>query len=173
MQMIFTTLMVSLFRVFPHAPNFTPVGALAILNGRTQSKKQAFLSIVVAMVVSDFLLAQIYGYAFLSSVSLFIYLAFIVQTALGAAFKNVKFGMLISAILGALSFFLISNFAVWMFSSMYPKNIGGLYACYISAIPFFKMTLLSNLLWTPVLVMGHFLAKKHLFSKQSARAVRG
>ncbi|HMQ10669.1 MAG TPA: hypothetical protein PKC21_07810 [Oligoflexia bacterium] len=172
MQMIFTTLMVSLFRILPHAPNFTPVGALAILNGRTQPKKQAFLSIVVAMVVSDFLLAQIYGYAFLSSISLFIYLAFIVQAAIGATFKNVKFGIVLSALLGALSFFFISNFAVWATSGMYSKNLPGLIACYKSALPFFRMTLISNLLWTPVLVMGHALAKKHLFLKKSLSSVK-
>ncbi|MCI5071800.1 hypothetical protein MRY82_02505 [bacterium] len=155
MQTIFTTLMVSLFRVFPHAPNFTPVGALAILNGRTQSKKQAVLSIVVAMIVSDFLLAQIYGYTFLSSISLFVYLAFIAQTFLGRALKNVKGGVFLAALTGALSFFIITNFAVWATSGMYSKNLSGLMACYKSALPFFRMTLISNLVWTPILVYGY------------------
>ncbi|MBX7058741.1 MAG: hypothetical protein K1X75_11805 [Leptospirales bacterium] len=38
---------------------------------------------------------------------------------------------------GSLLFFILSNFAVWLFSGMYPVNFEGLVQCYLMAIPFY------------------------------------
>jgi hypothetical protein len=42
------------------------------------------------------------------------------------------------------SFFILSNFAVWMGSNMYPHSIAGLAACYVAAIPFYANDLMST-----------------------------
>jgi hypothetical protein len=51
-----------------------------------------------------------------------------------------------AALLCAVSFFLVSNFGVWASGYVgYPKNLGGLIAAYIAAIPFFEKGLASDL----------------------------
>ena len=54
---------------------------------------------------------------------------------------------IIGALTGALVFFIITNFGVWI-AGGYEKNIFGLIMCYTLAIPFFTYTLLSTLLYS-------------------------
>ena len=61
-------------------------------------------------------------------------------------FKSISF-RLIGALSGALSFFIITNFGVWV-AGGYEKNLDGLILCYTLAIPFFTYTLLSTLLYS-------------------------
>jgi len=66
--------------------------------------------------------------------------------------KNKNILNTISAILGsALLFFLITNFAVWYFGTWYSHDLSGLALCYNLAIPFFKSTLLSNIVYAGLL----------------------
>ena len=51
----------------------------------------------------------------------------------------------------AARFFLVSNFATWLFQNMYPKTLAGLVQCYTLAIPFFRGTFASDLIYTPIL----------------------
>jgi hypothetical protein len=59
-----------------------------------------------------------------------------------------------AALLSALVFFIVTNFGVWAFDSLYPKTFPGLIACYVSAIPFFRNTLLGDLMYTAILFGG-------------------
>ena len=43
----------------------------------------------------------------------------------------------------ATSFFLLSNFVVWM-GKMYPHTAAGLGACYVAALPFYRNDLVST-----------------------------
>tara|TARA_B100000242_G_C42713312_1_gene333377 strand:- start:240 stop:497 length:258 start_codon:yes stop_codon:yes gene_type:complete len=60
----------------------------------------------------------------------------------GSTFKR-----LCGACLGALLFFIITNFGVWL-SGLYGYNIEGIIKCYVLAIPFFGYTLISTLLFS-------------------------
>jgi hypothetical protein len=48
-------------------------------------------------------------------------------------------------------FFLISNFGVWTSGTMYTKDFSGLLTCYTMAIPFFKNSLMSDLIYCGIL----------------------
>ncbi len=50
------------------------------------------------------------------------------------------------AILGPTSFFLLSNFAVWAGSEMYPHTPSGLATCYLAGVPFYGNDLASTAL---------------------------
>jgi hypothetical protein len=54
------------------------------------------------------------------------------------------------SVLASTSFFAISNYAVWVGGGMYPHSLGGLTACYASALPFYRNDLVSTLLVTGV-----------------------
>ena len=59
--------------------------------------------------------------------------------------------LLFSALGASVIFFLVSNFGVWFSSGMYTKDIGGLIACYTAGIPFFKNTVLGDLVYSAAL----------------------
>jgi hypothetical protein len=48
------------------------------------------------------------------------------------------------ALLGPTSFFVVSNYAVWAGSGMYPHTLAGLSACFAAAIPFYRNDLAST-----------------------------
>lgn len=57
-----------------------------------------------------------------------------------------------AAVGSAISFFVVSNFGVWLAGYVgYPKTFAGLIACYTAAIPFFEKGLASNLVFSAIL----------------------
>ncbi|HYE23668.1 MAG TPA: DUF6580 family putative transport protein, partial [Clostridia bacterium] len=55
-----------------------------------------------------------------------------------------------ASLASSVSFFLVSNFAVWTAWEMYPKTLNGLAMCYAAAVPFFRNTVASDLMFTAV-----------------------
>ena len=54
-----------------------------------------------------------------------------------------------AALASSISFFLISNFAVWAaWPAMYPRGVNGLMMSYVAGLPFFRGTLESDLFFT-------------------------
>ena len=56
--------------------------------------------------------------------------------------------LFILGFLGSIIFYLISNFGVWAVGNIYEKNLNGLISCYFLAIPFFKNTLFSTIIFS-------------------------
>lgn len=55
-----------------------------------------------------------------------------------------------AALSASVSFFLVSNFAVWALTDLYPKTLAGLMTSYTLAIPFFRSTVAGDLFFTAV-----------------------
>ena len=141
-------------RTLPHPPNFAPVGATAVFAGRTLSPARAILLTCACMAISDLVLAQVYGWAWVSITTPFVYGGFAIQALLGRALRRRRGGSLMAAGLGATVFFALSNFGVWV-AGGYGHSVTGLLACYIAALPFFAATLMGDLLWVGVLSLGY------------------
>jgi hypothetical protein len=153
----------AMVRLLPHPHNFTPIGAIALFGGACFGRRiTAFIAPLAALWLSDLILnnlilkpqfPQYYpeGFIWFSSVS--IYLAFAMITALGwLTLKNIRVPRLIGASVGAsLLFFLVTNFAVWQGSTVYPQDFTGLMASYLAGLPFFWNTLLGDLTYTAVM----------------------
>ncbi|TSA45434.1 hypothetical protein D4R52_02475, partial [bacterium] len=79
-----------------------------------------------------------------------VYLSFLLSGLLGLWIKkNKTAGRVVSAaIFASVQFYLITNFAVWAFGTMYPHTLAGLLASYANAIPFFRNTLAGDLFYT-------------------------
>jgi hypothetical protein len=58
-----------------------------------------------------------------------------------------------ASLAASVSFFMVSNFAVWAVWDMYPKTLAGLTAAYAAAVPFFRNQAASDLFFT-ALVFG-------------------
>jgi hypothetical protein len=52
-----------------------------------------------------------------------------------------------AALASSVSFFLLSNFAVWACWNMYPKTMSGLMTCYAAGLPFFQRALAGDVLF--------------------------
>jgi len=64
---------------------------------------------------------------------------------------------------GAIQFFLITNFAVWAASiGNYPKNAGGLVACYLAGLPLLGNTLAGDSFYVALLFGGMALMEKRV-----------
>src|SRR3989344_9595992 len=48
-----------LIRLFPHVPNFAPIGAMALFGGTYLSKKYSILIVLLTMLISDYLLLYV------------------------------------------------------------------------------------------------------------------
>jgi hypothetical protein len=132
--------------------NFTPVGAALLYFGARGPRKHAWAAVLL-LAGSDVLLTKfVYGYPYtLDHFTTIAWYAAIV--AMGTLLRNHAgpARILGAALATSVSFFAISNFAVWLTWNMYPHNLGGLAACYAAAVPFFRNDVVSNLLFTTVM----------------------
>ena len=143
-------------RLLPHPPNFSPVAALALFGGASfASKRAAFLVPLAAMFLSDLVLG-------LHSLIPVVYGSFALITCLGLWLRQRQSISRIAgaAVVGALLFFVLTNFGVWALENLYPKTWAGFADCYVAAIPFFCNTLVSNLLYSALLFGGLALAER-------------
>lgn len=149
-KILFVTLMIfvaAMSRLIPHPGNFTPVMAIALFSGASiLSKRDSLIIPFLAMLISDAiigfhsLMPVVYG-----CMALFTILGWKLQKEQSIT-KTMGF-----SILGAVFFFVVTNFAVWATSGMYEKSIAGLIQCYVLAIPFFTNTIASTLLYAFIL----------------------
>ena len=153
-------LLAALSRLLPHPPNFTPIGGMALFGAAYYTRKGwAYLVPIVAMWISDLVLNNaVYAeyfdrFVWFHSGSLFTYGAFVLIVLMGTfTLRKVRVPQLLFSALGAsILFFVVSNFGVWFSTTMYPKTVAGLVACYTAGIPFFKNTVLGDLVYSAAL----------------------
>ena len=129
-------------RLIPHEPNFTPVLSISIF-GFLFSTNLWFKVLIVlgSMFFSDLIIGT---HDFIIYVYFSLMLLIIISNS-----KNYIYMMF----LGPLIFFIITNFGVWLHSSYYTKNIDGLTQCFYMAIPFFKNTILSTFFYCILILL--------------------
>jgi len=145
------TVIAGLARMAQHL-NFAPVGALSLFAGARLRGWQAYALPIVLMAVTDPLLG---GYSIATP---FVYGSFLISVWMGTKIRETENPLSIGgmALAGSLQFFLISNLPSWLWpGGAYAHNLSGLAACYAAAIPFFRHTLESDLLYTAVLFGAH------------------
>jgi hypothetical protein len=150
----------ALTRVFPHPPNFAPIAAMALFGAiRFQRKSSALMFPLAAMLVSDLAIEGAYRLGLSQSWGIHrgmwvIYLLMMMIGALGLLFKDKKtgFGKIVGlSLTSSVLFFVLSNLAVWIRSSVYDKSLQGLLACFTAAVPFFQWTVLGDLCYCGIL----------------------
>ncbi len=134
-------------RLFPHYPNFTAIGAIAVFGGSViKDKKIGFLLPLGALLLSDVCLQLLTSTkGFYGTSQYFVYLAFLIITALATLMKKRSIvNIALAAIWSGVIFFFVSNLGVWFSSNYYPKTLAGLGACFSASIPFYKNELFGN-----------------------------
>jgi hypothetical protein len=141
--------------------NMAAVGGLALFAGSRVRERWAFLVPLGAMFFSDLLLIQplrALGLSVFSWGTPIIYASFLLYVLMGRLICESELsGMVIggAALLGSLQFFLITNFAVWLSSNSHPRTLGGLLECYLRAVPFYRGTLMGDLLCSGLIFGVH------------------
>jgi hypothetical protein len=174
----------ALYRVWDSRPmGFAPQIAMALFAGSvSKDKRFAFLFPVLSLFISDLLYQFLYSQG-LSTIKGFYsgqwqnYLLIASITVIGFFInKNRISQIFIGSLAGAIYFFLISNLMVWIGGGWdinnqpYPRSFSGLMLCYSEALPFFKWSVLSTLLFNGVFFGSFYLLGKSVLKKEMQAA---
>ncbi len=105
-------------RIAPHPWNFTPVGAMALFSGAVlKDRRLAFLLPLLALFIGDTFIG-------FHKLMLVVYASFLLNVAIGLWLRDRRTVTRVSlaTLLGAIQFFLVTNFAVWQFLSGFPHT---------------------------------------------------
>jgi hypothetical protein len=137
-------LILALSRLMPHPDNFTPIIALAIMSSYFfRNINFSYAIMLFSMLLADFFIG-FYSHMLFVYLSLFLIVLIFFKISKKINYKN----LFIFSFFGSVIFFLISNFGVWLVGNLYERNINGLIECYFMAIPFFKNTITSTLIFS-------------------------
>jgi len=147
-------LSLALSRFIPHPPNFTSLLALSFYVPALFGLR--FLpAVLVSFVITDLVIGYHSGTHWTwGSVMVIGFMSQYLN-------KNIS-SRLFGALLGAIIFFLITNFGVWT-SGMYEFSVKGLIDCYVLAIPFFAYSIISTILFSLLIETGYKLYKMKYF----------
>tara|TARA_Y100001970_G_scaffold226117_1_gene279433 strand:- start:2254 stop:2745 length:492 start_codon:yes stop_codon:yes gene_type:complete len=137
---IFVALAVS--RFIPHPPNFTSLIALSFY-------VPVFLGIryLPALILSFVITDIFFGF---HSTLFFTWGSVILIAAISKFFTRNIYSRIFGSLMGAVSFYLITNFGVWSLGS-YGYTLSGLILCYTIALPFFGYSIISTFIFSGII----------------------
>ena len=136
---IFVSLAAS--RFIPHPPNFTSLLALSFYVPALLGLR--FIPVlIISFVITDYFIG-------FHSVTLFTWGSILIIGLASKYFIENITKRICGALLGAVIFFVITNFGIWSFGS-YGYSLEGLITCYTLAIPFFAYSLISTFIFSGI-----------------------
>jgi hypothetical protein len=168
-----------LSRVLPHAGwmNFTAVGGALLYFGARRSWREMLAPLAVLMATDYYLTVYAYHYSFRWEWYAMTWAWYAAAMALGQILLKsrttfVRAGA--AALLGPTSFFLLSNYATWLsgLAYPYPRTLGGLGACYLAALPFYRNDLISTAIVVGV-AFGVPVFVRHMSAARAREALAG
>jgi len=148
----FVLALATVIHLLPHPFGVSTIGALAVYGGARGNGVMACITPLIPLLIGNF----IFGF-YEPTVLLFVYIGFGVS-ALAARFilrKNQngrRYTLAVST--GAVLFFLISNFSIWL-AGMYPPTAAGLATCYLNGLPYLGAAVLADGMYSLLLFNLH------------------
>lgn len=135
--------------IFPYPLGFAPVAASLLFFGARMEGKRMWIPLALLVGSDLFLTLQYYDYK-LTPDHFVTWAWYAAMLGLGTLLKGNSrpLRLLGASLTASISFFLVSNFAVWLVWNMYPKTLQGLVQCYVAALPFFRNGVAGDLLFT-------------------------
>ncbi len=138
------------FRFAPHPMAFTPIAASLLYFGARAPRRHFWVALLLLGLADLVLTRLVYSYPYRADqlVTLAWYAAALwIGTRLGNRARALR--VLGGALAASVSFFIVSNFAVWaVYPNMYAHNLGGLAAAYVAGLPFFRNDAAATLLFS-------------------------
>jgi hypothetical protein len=137
--------------VLPHPEwlNFTAVTGALLYFGARRPKWEMVTPLAVLIATDYCLTVYAYHYPFHWQSYVITWMWYAMAMALGWILLSAKTNfarVAAGALLGPTSFWIVSDYAVWAGSAMYPHTMAGLGACFAAAIPFYRNDLASTAL---------------------------
>lgn len=150
-------------RLIPHPANVAPIAAMALFGGFYLGKKYALIVPLIALFASDILIG-------FHSTMPFVYASFLLIGLIGLWLQKRKSLNLVlgATLFSSFLFFLITNFGVWSVGDLYPRTLDGLIKCFYLALPFFRNTVVGDLIF-----VGLFFGSFELALRVSKRLFYG
>ena len=134
---IFLALAIS--RFIPHPPNFTSLIALSFYIPALFGRKY-IPAIIVSFAVTDLIIG-------FHAVTFFTWGSVLLIGLMSNYFSGTMLKRLLGALFGAVIFFIVTNFGVWI-SGMYGYTLKGFITSYNLAIPFFAYSVISTIMFS-------------------------
>ena len=149
-------------RLIPHPPNFAPIAAMALFGGAVLPGLWAFAVPLAALILSDAVLGFYHVWAW-------VYGSFVLIVLIGMALRRRRTVLRVAgaALASSVVFFVLTNFGEWL-GPLYPHTLAGLRADYVAAIPFFRNTALSDLVYA-LAFFGIFESAAHFARPRAER----
>ena len=156
-------------------PNFKPVAAMVLFGGFFfRNAMLPVFGVISVMVLSDMVLG-VYSWPLMISVYVSLALAIVlgrkIRQRQGAELRGWWWPISFFGASLAMStvFYLLTNGVVWIIGGegFYPMTLAGLIECYVAAVPFYRATMVSDLVFTSVFVGSYALAIR--FSDSAAK----
>jgi hypothetical protein len=154
-----------LSRLVPHPPNVTPLTAIALFGGTYLSKRWGLLLPLMTVILSDVVLGGDWTLVFNWTA-----FALVGLIAWWLRRHPTPGRVAASAVAGSVLFFLVTNIGVWVGGLLYPRTMGGLRDCFVAAIPFFRNTLLGDVVYTAVLFGAYALVTSPRLQRRAINA---
>ena len=159
--------------MYPH--NFSPMIGIAIFAGAViHDKRLAFALPLFSMLLSD-LMFEVFKIApgFWGWGQLVGYGIFALVTFMAFSMKKINpVNIAGYSILSSVIFFLLSNTSFYIFDNplyhTYPQNFNGFVDCFVQALPFFRTSLVADLVYSGVLFGSYYLVQEYAFKKTVA-----
>jgi hypothetical protein len=151
----------------------TPMAAVAVFAGFYFSRIGVALLVPLAVLAITDLKLPAYGGA---ATMLVTYAAMCLPVFFGQLLRgnhsiwNAAWRWAVCGLIPATLFYLITNFAVWAFESIYPRTWAGLVECYWAAVPFYRWMAAGDVFYLAVMFGCWALAGARVPSLQRARS---
>jgi len=139
-------------RFMPHPLAFTPIAAALLYFGARGPRRQLWVPLALLAAVDVILTKIVYSYP-LTWDHFVTWAWYAAILLLGTRLRENANWLRVggAAVASSVSFFVVSNFAVWAVWAMYPKTMAGLMTCYAAGLPFFRRGVAGDLLFTAVM----------------------
>lgn len=148
MSAFFWVIAAVLSRILPHPwLNFTAVGAGLLYFGAKRSLGWIAVPVLALAATDYYLTVFAYNYPFHVGAYLVTWAWYAAVVVLGYLLLREKITVArvgTGAVLAPTSFFVVSNYAVWVSSPLYPHTFAGLMTCYAAGLPFYRNDVIST-----------------------------
>ena len=143
-------------RFVPHPPNFTSLLALSFYVPALLGSRY-IPALILSFVITDIFIG-------FHSLIIFTWGSVIIIGFVSKYLASSILSRIFGALLGAVLFFLITNFGAWVLGA-YGHTINGLLQCYIFAIPFFTYSLISTFVFSAIIETIYKFIKQYNLSR--------
>jgi len=136
-----------------HPYNLVPIFSALLFFGACRPVREFGIVVLGLIGLDIFITTHQYGYKLAPDQAL-TWMWYLIAVNLGSMVlsKSIPIKRVIgSTLLVPITFFMVSNFSVWLEWRMYPKTLSGLAACYVAALPFFRNSLVAEMLTSSLL----------------------